>query len=184
MNKHFSTTFWRIALASKAIIPPPDHEQDRTSDTLGWLGLMLVLCVGLILLIAVHAQAATAVVDGDTIRHGGRTIRLWGIDAPELRQHCSDGWPAGQHASMVLRGLIRGHRVDCVILDTDRYGRAVGRCSANGIDINAAMVEQGMAYAYTRYTRTYVELEAAARRAKIGVHLHNCMRPWDWRKIR
>ena len=36
-------------------------------------------------LLAVPAAAQTA-TDGDTIRLNGTTWRLWGIDAPELRQ--------------------------------------------------------------------------------------------------
>ena len=35
--------------------------------------------------------AAQTVTDGDTIKQGGVIYRLWGIDAPELRQ----AWPDG-----------------------------------------------------------------------------------------
>ena len=44
--------------------------------------------------------AAQSTVDGDTLKQAGVTYRLWGIDAPEAKQVCPDGWPA----SMFRRG--------------------------------------------------------------------------------
>ena len=35
--------------------------------------------------------AAQTVTDGDTIKQGGVIYRLWGIDAPEMRQEWPDG---------------------------------------------------------------------------------------------
>jgi hypothetical protein len=51
-----------------------------------------------LLLFALPASAQT-VVDGDTIKLAGTTYRLWGIDAPESKQSCAAGWPAGQEAT-------------------------------------------------------------------------------------
>lgn len=47
-----------------------------------------------LLLAAIPANAQTA-TDGDTLKHNSRTYRLWGIDAPEGKQACPDGWNAG-----------------------------------------------------------------------------------------
>ena len=53
-------------------------------------------------LLAVPALAQT-ITDGDTLKQGGVTYRLWGIDAPELAQTCPDGWPAGRLAATRLQ---------------------------------------------------------------------------------
>jgi endonuclease YncB( thermonuclease family) len=49
-------------------------------------------------LVVASPCAAQSAVDGDTLKQGGVTYRLWGIDAPEAKQVCPDGWPAGSLA--------------------------------------------------------------------------------------
>ena len=53
---------------------------------------------------------------------------------------------------------------------TDRYGRSVAVCRADGRDLGADMVSAGMAWAFTRYSSDYVSQERAAIGAGIGVH--------------
>lgn len=138
------------------------------------------LIAALALFAVVPAQAQT-VTDGDTIKLAGTTYRLWGIDAPETRQSCADGWPAGVEASNKMRGLVAGHAVTCEPRAKDRYGRTVALCRADEQDLGAAMVSAGMAWAFTRYSGDYVEQERAAIDARAGVHGHDCEKPWDWR---
>src|SRR5476649_914254 len=52
--------------------------------------------------------AAQTVTDGDTIKLNGTTYRLWGIDAPESKQLCADGWPAGRAATTYMREGLDG----------------------------------------------------------------------------
>jgi endonuclease YncB( thermonuclease family) len=61
----------------------------------------------------VTPAAAQIVTDGDTIKLEGTTWRLWGIDAPETRQACDDGWSAGVEATAAMRHLIEGKEVVC-----------------------------------------------------------------------
>ena len=96
-------------------------------------------------------------------------------------RRCDDGWPAGQEASAYLYDLIRGRKVTCEPKTTDRYGRTVAICRADGRDLGADMVSAGMALAFIRYSRDYVELEAAAKAARLGVHAHDCIAAWEWR---
>ena len=72
----------------------------------------------------------------------------------------------------------------CEARGHDRYGRTIGLCRAEGIDIQAAMVSAGMAWAFTRYSTDYSNEEAAAKAAGLGVHAHNCQPAWEWRAER
>ena len=94
-----------------------------------------------------HAQLLTGTAtatDGDSLVVGSQRVRLFGIDAPELDQTCTtDGssWPCGIQAKERLNELINGQRVDCQITGLDQYGRTLGRCSTEFLDINEAIVE-------------------------------------------
>src|SRR5262249_24416111 len=87
------------------------------------------------------------IIEGDTIRHGRLTYRLWGIDAPESQQTCPDGWPAGSLATTRLQSLISGGTVVCDDRGRDRYSRTIARCEAAGEDLGAIMVREGLAWA-------------------------------------
>lgn len=129
-------------------------------------------------------QPFVAATDGDTIRVDGVKYRLWGIDAPEMQQACADGWAAGHEAAAKLRELMAGRVIICEPRATDRYGRIVALCSADGRDLGADMVSVGMAWAFIRYSSDYVQQERTAARGRAGVHAHECERPWDWRARR
>lgn len=112
-------------------------------------------------------------VDGDTIRVADRTIRLHGIDAPEYNQSCArtggGTWPCGQQAKVTLANLLQGQQLECRSVDVDRYQREVAKCFVGGRDLGQAMVRDGMAWAYTRYSSDYVQDEATARSGRRGI---------------
>ena len=124
---------------------------------------------------------AQSITDGDTLKLNGTIYRLWGIDAPETKQDCPDGWPAGRLATTRLLALIQGKSVVCETKDKDRYGRTVAICRASGEDLGAIMVREGMAWAFVRYSGDYVDQEARAKSAGVGVHAHDCVPAWEWR---
>lgn len=124
-------------------------------------------------LFATPAAAEERTVDGDTLKVDGKLYRLWGIDAAEKGQRCADGWPAGIEACTRLRHLIDGRAIACEPRTTDRYGRIVALCRADGQDLGAAMVSAGMAWAFIRYSSDYVEQEKAASADRAGVHTHD-----------
>lgn len=140
-------------------------------------------CAVFVALISTAAGAQT-ITDGDTLKLGGVTYRLWGIDAPEAKQDCPDGWAAGRYATSRLQALTSGRAVTCERKDTDRYGRTVAVCRAGGEDLGAIMVRDGLAWAFTRYSADYVNEEAAAKKARLGVHGHDCVPAWEWRAER
>jgi endonuclease YncB( thermonuclease family) len=119
-------------------------------------------------------------IDGDTIVIGKTHYRLWGIDAPETKQWCGD-YPAGIQATATLEYLMKPHTVTCEVKGYDRYGRTIGLCRADGDDLSQAMVELGMAWAFSRYSHDYEPQEARARRENLGIWAHGCEPAWDWR---
>ena len=133
------------------------------------------------LLAAAQAGAQTVITDGDTIKMDGTTYRLWGIDAAESKQLCADDWPAGAEATKALASLMAGKPVICEARARDRYGRTVALCRAGELDLGSEMVRIGMAWAFTRYSSDYVGEERDALRRGLGVHAHQCEKPWDWR---
>jgi endonuclease YncB( thermonuclease family) len=128
------------------------------------------------------------VVDGDTIELEGITYRLHGIDAPEAGQSCnrSNGkrWPCGKQAITALEDLVSAGGIACDDRGADGYGRTIGVCTSNGQDLNALMVSAGMAWAFTKYSTDYVELERKAKAKRIGVWQADTTTPWDYRAER
>lgn len=124
---------------------------------------------------------AQVVIDGDTIKLDGITYELYGIDAPEPRHICVDGWPAGREAEGYLGKLIDGKKITCIRLSRNRDGDSVAICKADGVDLGAAMVTGGYAFAFVPYSARYISQEDAAVSARRGVHAHHCLSPWKWR---
>jgi endonuclease YncB( thermonuclease family) len=137
--------------------------------------LIPALLLGLLLATAPASNQAMAAewraVDGDTLAHGAERWRLNGIDAPERRQACRDAqgasWACGAASQARLAQIIEGRAVECQRLDTDRYGRAVGRCwaiEADGsrIDVQSRLTAEGLALAYLKYSWRYAPEQAWA----------------------
>ena len=119
---------------------------------------------------AIIACTAPAVHDGDTLRCGSERVRLFGVDAPEVRRGNTPAEPFAYEARDELHRLTRG-RVGCRIVSRDRYGRSVGRCWSDASpDVNAAIVRSGFASEYRRYSKgTYTQAERDAKAARRGM---------------
>lgn len=118
---------------------------------------------------AIIACTAPQVHDGDTLRCGADRVRLFGVDAPEVRRGQTPAEPFAYEARDELVRLTRG-RVGCRVVDKDRYGRFVARCWSDASpDLNAALIRSGLATEYRRYSKgAYAEAEAQARTAGRG----------------
>ena len=134
------------------------------------------------------------VTDGDTIRIGGKKIRFFGIDAPEIKQQCRKLWftisfislsknyPCGQISTDKLKKKINNKLLICKWNNKDRYKRYIAECFKDKTNINAWMVRNGYAVAYRKYSKKFVSQEIFAKKEKLGLWSGTFMMPWDYRK--
>lgn len=135
---------------------------------------MKVLLISLALVASVH--------DGDTLKlSDGRTVRLQGIDAPELSQ------PYGKESRALLAKLTRKKKVLFLSHGKDRYGRTVAEIFVGKKSVNKSMVGRGAAWWFRSFApadNQLRRLEDNARKNRIGLwHSANVMAPWEWRKV-
>ena len=135
-----------------------------------------------------YSARTVGVTDGDSITiliAGNRQlkIRLAEIDAPERDQ------PFGTKSKQALSDLVFGETISVQPITIDRYGRTVARLYFEGLDVNAAMIEQGAAWVYTAYSDDplFPQLQAAAKaegRGLWGLSEYEQIPPWEWRRGR
>jgi endonuclease YncB( thermonuclease family) len=126
------------------------------------------------------------VLDGDTLEIGAERIRLFGIDAPETAQRCRDArgrsWGCGTSSTQRLAFLIGGKLVTCRGDQRDDHGRLLGICTSGGRELNRGLVREGSAWAFVKYSSTYVDDERHARAARRGVFAAENEPPWLFRE--
>jgi len=134
------------------------------------------------------------VVDGDTIKINSKKIRLYGIDAPEKKQKCkktyltisfmsfTKDYMCGEVSTEKLIKKINKQKLNCNILDVDRYKRLIGECFKRNINLNSWMVSNGYAVAYRKYSKKYVSDEINAKNNKLGIWQGKFEMPWDYRR--
>jgi endonuclease YncB( thermonuclease family) len=137
--------------------------------------------------------AEISVHDGDTFKIDGVKIRLWGIDAPEMKQSCQKDekpYACGKAAKLALESFINARdemgargEVACQVLDIDRYKRKIARCTLEGADLGRMMVRLGYAVEYEQYSKGfYMDAQEEAVAAKRGLWAMEFQNPWDWRR--
>ncbi len=109
--------------------------------------------------------SAQTVVDSDSIALGGKKYRLYGIDAPDPGHICLDGWPAAYEAEAYLGRLLKDKDVNCIMMEWPQKDETQAICRADGVDVGAAMVTGGMAFAFVPYSARYIMQEESAAAA-------------------
>ncbi|MGD9687467.1 MAG: thermonuclease family protein [Desulfobacter sp.] len=134
------------------------------------------------------------VFDGDTVQVQGEDlefrIRMVAIDAPETGGSKKKGQPYSQQAKKVLQQLIQGKKVRLKQYGTGGYNRILAEIFSQDVNINLAMVRQGLAEVYrgklpkTLDPASYRKAEADARRRRAGMWSQGkaYKSPKTWRK--
>lgn len=129
------------------------------------------------------------VIDGDTIELLAKEnpyhhitklkIRLYGIDAPELKQ------AYGKEAKEYLSALVLKQEVSLIIENKDKYDRFVSTLFLKGQDINKEMVKNGYAHAYESFSKKYLAEQANAKIFKLGLWQdERVMSPSEFRMLK
>lgn len=124
------------------------------------------------------------IYDGDTItaltsQKEKIKIRLYGIDAPELKQ------PFGKASKRHLIDLISNKSLNINEKGKDKYGRTLAVLYNGDQDINAQMVIDGYAWAYDKFSKDYVAFQQNAQLLKKGLWIDkDVVRPSDFRKLK
>ena len=118
--------------------------------------------------------------DGDTLtclyQRNPLKIRLLYIDAPESAQ------PFGNRAKQALAQLVFKKEVRIISTGYDKYQRILGVVYDGQRNINLALVEQGMAWAYRQTQPIYQQAQATAQARKVGLWRDGPpTNPADWR---
>jgi endonuclease YncB( thermonuclease family) len=126
------------------------------------------------------------ILEGDLLRVGDRTVRLYGIDAPDKGQMCqgpSRVHDCGHISATGLMDLTAGvNRVDCEVLGKGPGGTEIARClDPQGFDLSRQMIYTGWAFATPRASRAFHKLEAKVRWVNRGMWKWQVTAPWEWR---
>jgi micrococcal nuclease len=122
------------------------------------------------------------VVDGDTIVVSpNEKVRLIGVDTPETVHPKKAVECFGKAAKEFTRNMVAGKTILLVLDEVnsprrhkDKYGRTLAYAYlADGTMLNAELIRQGYAHAYTRFPFRYLvefrELERQARTQTVGL---------------
>ncbi|MBP7462263.1 MAG: thermonuclease family protein [Candidatus Delongbacteria bacterium] len=120
------------------------------------LSLIVLALIVAYLIMSRHALHIVEVVDGDTIRlSNGETIRLLGIDTPEIHDERTSVQFYGHKASEFLHHLALNQEVllQFESIRRDKYNRVLAYVTLrqSGLCLNEEMIRQGYAFVYTRF---------------------------------
>jgi endonuclease YncB( thermonuclease family) len=128
------------------------------------VGITLTIC--LIWNYTESYKHVSEVVDGDTFRIGVQSIRMIGINSPEIGEPCS------LEAKEKLEDMIIGKeiRLEKDITEKDEYGRLLRYVYVDNLFINAEMIRLGLARVEeikpnVKYSDLFLETENKARKS-------------------
>jgi micrococcal nuclease len=106
-----------------------------------------------------QGTGVACVIDGDTFRLGDRTIRITGIDAPELAApRCPAEAALARRSADRLVALLDQGPFDMIahrLQRQDRYGRDLMVIKRNGVSIGGQLIDEGLAHRYIGSKRSW-----------------------------
>lgn len=125
---------------------PPERAQQFVSGTAEILRPRIGLCE--------YSQIQDyCVIDGDTIKYAGETIRIADIDTPEIfSPKCPSELQRGNAAKLRLMAILREGPFEIERIgfrDEDQYGRKLRVLTRNGQSIGDMLVREGLARTWT-----------------------------------
>jgi len=125
------------------------------------------------------------VLDGNTIQIDGRVIQIYGIDAPELGQHCLRGnilTNCGLSAAFELQKFIGMQLTPVTCVPRKEFPRGnVQVCTVGHANLAKIMLRNGSVMAIPKSDPDYLEAERYARVANLGIWHVKIVPPWEWR---
>ena len=77
------------------------------------------------------------------------SVRITGIDTPEIRGKCEQEKALAKEARDVVRGILeKAHQINLLDEERGKYFRIVAKVVAVGKDIGQTLIDQGMAVEY------------------------------------
>lgn len=123
------------------------------------------------------------VLDGDTVIIVGRdnielTLRLAGVDAPEMNQ------PFGHQSAEFLAALLSDQTIHLDDVKREKFGRVLAHAYLGSRWVDLEIVRQGWAWVYPDSdSRVLREAEHEARAERAGLwSAESPMSPWEWRE--
>lgn len=128
------------------------------------------------------------VLNGRAFVFEGQNVQLYGIDTPDLDQHCTSSngmsYACGEQSFVELNALLAQKNVTCTLSFIKQEGRQLATCYVDDMDVAALMVRDGWAIADKGQSDKYVEEEKSAYLRHMGMWNGRFQEPQKWRQTR
>jgi len=119
-------------------------------------------------------EGAATMVDADIVTIGEARIILFGVDAPEKRQKCTDAdgqqWNCYETVRREMELLVEAGPWTCMQHgEADRFKSVYAVCEVDGTNVNSQLVRQGLAVAYIEQSDLFEADQDAAKGEKVGL---------------